>query len=88
MRLYYDLDKQDSILKDLCDLACHDDKIDICDIKNLPGTPFVSHIFLIDCCLFCQRFKNSITKKKTQVDASKVFAMNWRFFPTLDPQVC
>ena len=46
MRLYYDLDKQDSILKDLCKLACHDNNIDICDIKNLPGTPFVSHIFL------------------------------------------
>ena len=46
MRLYYDLDKQDSILKNLCDLACHDNNIDICDIKNLPGTPFVSHVFL------------------------------------------
>ena len=43
MRLYYDLDKKDSVLKDLCDLACHDDSIDICDTKNLPGTPFVSH---------------------------------------------
>ena len=21
-------------------------------------------------------------------DASKIFGMNWRFFPTLDPQVC
>ena len=43
MRLYYDLDKKDPILKDLCDLACRDDSIDICDTKNLPGTPFVSH---------------------------------------------
>ena len=46
MRLYYDLDKQDSILKDLCNLACQDNNIDICDIKSLPGTQFVSHIFL------------------------------------------
>jgi len=61
MRLYYDLDKKDPILKDLCDLACRDSNIDICDTKHLPGTPFV--------------------------DATKVFAMNWRFFPTLDPQV-
>jgi len=61
MRLYYDLDKKDPVLKDLCDLACRDSNIDICDAKHLPGTPFV--------------------------DASKVFAMNWRFFPTLDPQV-
>ena len=43
MRLYYDLDKKDPILKDLCDLACFDNNIDICDTKNLPGTPFVSH---------------------------------------------
>jgi len=61
MRLYYNLDKKNPSLKDLCDLACRDDSIDICDTKNLPGTPFV--------------------------DATKVFAMNWRFFPTLDPQV-
>ena len=43
MRLYYDLDKKDPILKDLCDLTCLDNNIDICDTKNLPGTPFVSH---------------------------------------------
>lgn len=61
MRLYYDLDKKDPVLKDLCDLACRDTNIDICDTKLLPGTPFV--------------------------DSTKVFAMNWRFFPTLDPQV-
>ena len=62
MRLYYDLDKNDPTLKDLCNLACHDVNIDICDVKNLPGTPFK--------------------------DAAGIFAMNWRFFPTLDPQVC
>ena len=41
MRLYYDLDKRDPVLKDLCDLACRDSNIDICDAKHLPGTPFV-----------------------------------------------
>ena len=61
MRLYYDLDKADPIFQDLCQLACHDANLDICDAKHLPGTPFV--------------------------DARRVFAMNWRFFPTLDPQV-
>ena len=61
MRLYYDLNKKDPVFKDLCELACKNDYLDICDAKHLPGTPFK--------------------------DASKVFAMNWRFFPTLDPQV-
>ena len=61
MRLYYDLNKKDPVFKDLCELACQNDYLDICDAKHLPGTPFK--------------------------DASKVFAMNWRFFPTLDPQV-
>lgn len=61
MRLYYDLDKNDPVFNDLCQLACQNPQIDICDARNLPGTPFK--------------------------DASKVFAMNWRFFPTLDPQV-
>ena len=45
MRLYYDLDKKDPILKELCDLACRDSNIDICDTKHLPGTPFVSKIY-------------------------------------------
>ena len=45
MRLYYDLDKKDPVLKDLCDLACRDTNIDICDTKRLPGTPFVSLIW-------------------------------------------
>ena len=61
MRLYYDLDKKDPVFKDLCDLACSDTNIDLCNARSLPGMPFV--------------------------DCTKVFAMNWRFFPTLDPQV-
>ena len=35
-----------------------------------------------------QLLETLITKILFQVDATKVFAMNWRFFPTLDPQVC
>ena len=61
MRLYYDLEDADPLMEDLCNLACHDPNLDICYVRQLPGTP-----------------------KK---DASKIFAMNWRFFPTLDPQV-
>ena len=61
MRLYYDLTLEDPLLEDLCSLACQDSNLDLCYVKNLPGTPMK--------------------------DASKVFAMNWRFFPTLDPQV-
>ena len=61
MRLYLDLSKTDQILNDICDLACNYTNIDLCDVKNLPGTPLV--------------------------DATEIFPMNWRFFPTLDPQV-
>ena len=61
MRLYLDLSKTDPILNDICDLACNDTNIDLCDVKKLPGTPLV--------------------------DATEIFPKNWRFFPTLDPQV-
>ena len=61
MRLYLDLSKTDPILNDICDLACNDTNIDLCDVKTLPGTPLV--------------------------DATEIFPKNWRFFPTLDPQV-
>ena len=61
MRLYFDLARTDPVLKMFCDLACSDNNLDICYIRELPGTPMI--------------------------DASKVFPMNWRFFPTLDPQV-
>ena len=60
-RLYYDIDDGDDVLVDLCEMACRDPNLDLCFIRDLPGTPIV--------------------------DASGVFAMNWRFFPTLDPQV-
>ena len=61
MRVYYDMEDGHPVLKDLCELACKNDLLDICHAGKLPGTPLV--------------------------DARKVFAMNWRFFPTLDPQV-
>ena len=62
MRLYYDLDPSDhQLMTQLCDLACADPQLDLCNVRSLPGTPVE--------------------------DASNIFAMNWRFFPTLDPQV-
>ena len=59
LRLYYDLDKDHPLMTDLCDLACNDANIDLCNVKSIPVLG----------------------------DVSKVFAMNWRFFPMLDPQV-
>ena len=61
MRVYVHLDDSDPVFNALCRLACSNPNLDICDVKDLPGTPLK--------------------------DTSKVFAMNWRFFPTLDPQV-
>ena len=62
MRLYYDLDPADQqLMTQLCDLACADLQLDLCNVRSLPGTPVE--------------------------DASSMFARNWRFFPTLDPQV-
>ena len=62
MRLYYDLEPSDQqLMGQLCDLACANSNIDLCNIRQLPGTPVR--------------------------DATEIFAMNWRFFPTLDPQV-
>ena len=66
MRLYVDFGQLNQFrhreIKDqLCEIACIYPNFDICDVRNLPGTPVE--------------------------DASKIFAKNWRFFPTLDPQV-
>ena len=41
MRLYYDLDENHPVLKDICELACNDNNLDLCEVKNLPGTPVV-----------------------------------------------
>jgi hypothetical protein len=61
MRLYFDVDKNDPLMNALCNLACSDNNLDICDTANLPGIPL----------------KN----------ATKIFPMNWRHFPTLYPPV-
>ena len=61
MRLYINLENSDPLLKSICELACNNTILDICDVANLPGTPMEN--------------------------ASSIFAMNWRFFPTVDPQV-
>ena len=61
MRLYFDMQENSFIFEEFCDLSCKDSNLDLCDIRNLPGTPMI--------------------------DAKEVFPMNWRFFPTLDPQV-
>ena len=61
MRLYYDLDREDPLMHDLCSLACQHSHLDLCHVRDLPGNPVK--------------------------DASSIFPMNWRFFPTLDPQV-
>ena len=42
MRLYYDLDNADPVFQDLCNIACDDVNIDICDVNDLPGTPMVN----------------------------------------------
>ena len=66
MRLYVDFGQLNQfrhreIKDELCEIACIYPNFDICDVRNLPGTPVE--------------------------DASNIFAKNWRFFPTLDPQV-
>ena len=61
MRLYHDVEKHDLVMKDLCNLACSNQNLDLCDVHELPGTPMVN--------------------------ATRVFPMDWRWFPTMDPQV-
>ena len=40
LRLYYDLDPADQQLQlQLCDLACSNNNIDLCNVRQLPGTP-------------------------------------------------
>ncbi len=62
MRLYFDIDQNDFFMMKLCQVACGDNTLDLCNVKHLPGTPVV--------------------------DARHIHATTWRFFPTLDPQVC
>ena len=39
MRVYYNLDGRPEMLKDLCELACGNEQLDICDAGKLPGVP-------------------------------------------------
>ena len=40
LRLYYDLDPADHQLQlQLCDLACSNNNLDLCNVRRLPGTP-------------------------------------------------
>jgi hypothetical protein len=39
MRLYFDLDKKDPVMKMICGLACNNNNLDLCDAASLPGTP-------------------------------------------------
>ena len=40
MRLYHNMDQNDPMLKDVCNLVCQNSNFDICDVKDLPGNPF------------------------------------------------
>ena len=39
MRLYYDLDQSDELMGQLCELACHNSHLDLCNVRQLPGNP-------------------------------------------------
>ena len=39
MRLYYDLDQSDELMGRLCELACNNSHLDLCNVRQLPGNP-------------------------------------------------
>ena len=39
MRLYYDLDQSDELMGRLCELACNNNHLDLCYVRQLPGNP-------------------------------------------------
>ena len=41
MRLYLDLHEDPLIFREFCDLSCNDSNLDLCDVRNLAGTPMV-----------------------------------------------
>ena len=45
MRLYFDLTKNDPILSKLCDLACSDNNLDLCNASRLPGSFLQKNLF-------------------------------------------
>ena len=41
MRLYFDIEPDDPIMKNLCELACGNEFLDLCDAGKLPGVPTI-----------------------------------------------
>ena len=39
MRLYYDLAQSDPLMGRLCELACSNSHLDLCNVRQLPGNP-------------------------------------------------
>ena len=39
MRLYYDLAQSDELMGRLCELACNNNHLDLCYVRELPGNP-------------------------------------------------
>ena len=39
MRLYYDLDQSDELMGQMCELACNNSHLDLCNVRQLPGNP-------------------------------------------------
>lgn len=39
MRLYYDLAQSDELMGRLCELACNNNHLDLCNVRQLPGNP-------------------------------------------------
>ena len=39
MRLYYDLAESDELKGRLCELACNNNHLDLCNVRQLPGNP-------------------------------------------------
>ena len=39
MRLYYDLAESDELMDLLCELACNNNHLDLCNVRQLPGNP-------------------------------------------------
>jgi len=72
IRLYYDLDQDDPLRHQLCELSCQTN-FDLCDIQKLPGRVPMGNV--------------KYTHLNIELKAKNIFPRNWRFFPILDPQV-
>jgi hypothetical protein len=46
MRLYFDLDKNDPIFEDICQLACSNPNLDLCHASRLPGAKAILSLSL------------------------------------------